>query len=269
MELNKNRKTIYYIILTAMFTALTFVGTYVSIPLGISSKIHLGNFVCIIAGLLCGGLIGGISGALGMGLNDIFLYGIGRKDIIIRTFIVKFIVGFVAGVLFRYLVKKEKKIGVHFIILSSITFVLFLISLILYIINGEKTIIGSLTLKNSLLLVISLGVIASFFLIVSIFYSKISNLQKYVLSACSIACAINILLEFFLKIPLKMMFASMSFEAATIYATSSLPSALLTAIITTLAISLIYIPVYFATRRFNKLDNLYEKIQKITSLEKK
>ena len=168
-----------------------------------------------------------------------------------------------------FVVKKEKKIGVHFIILSSITFVLFLISLILYIINGEKTIIGSLTLKNSLLLVISLGVIAAFFLIVSIFYSKINNLQKYVLSACSIACAINILLEFFLKIPLKMMFASMSFEAATIYATSSLPSALLTAIITTLAISLIYIPVYFATRRFNKLDNLYEKIQKITSLEKK
>lgn len=266
MELNKNRKTIYYIILTAMFTALTFVGTYVSIPLGIS-KIHLGNFVCIIAGLLCGGLIGGISGALGMGLNDILSsYG---PDTIIRTFIVKFIVGFVAGVLFRYLVKKEKKIGVHFIILSSITFVLFLISLILYIINGEKTIIGSLTLKNSLLLVISLGVIAAFFLIVSIFYSKINNLQKYVLSACSIACAINILLEFFLKIPLKMMFASMSFEAATIYATSSLPSALLTAIITTMAISLIYIPVYFATRRFNKLDNLYEKIQKITSLEKK
>ena len=266
MELNKNRKTIYYIILTAMFTALTFVGTYVSIPLGIS-KIHLGNFVCIIAGLLCGGLIGGISGAFGMGLNDILSsYG---PDTIIRTFIVKFIVGFVAGVLFRYLVKKEKKIGVHFIILSSITFVLFLISLILYIINGEKTIIGSLTLKNSLLLVISLGVIAAFFLIVSIFYSKINNLQKYVLSACSIACAINILLEFFLKIPLKMIFASMSFEAATIYATSSLPSALLTAIITTMAISLIYIPVYFATRRFNKLDNLYEKIQKITSLEKK
>ena len=267
MELNKNRKTIYYIILTAMFTALTFVGTYVSIPLGISSKIHLGNFVCIIAGLLCGGLIGGISGALGMGLNDILSsYG---PDTIIRTFIVKFIVGFVAGVLFRYLVKKEKKIGVHFIILSSTTFVLFLISLVLYIINGEETIIGSLTLKNSLLLVISLGVIAAFFLIVSIFYSKINNLQKYVLSACSIACAINILLEFFLKIPLKMIFASMSFEAATIYATSSLPSALLTAIITTMAISLIYIPVYFATRRFNKLDNLYEKIQKITSLEKK
>lgn len=266
MELNKNRKTIYFIILTAMFTALTFVGTYVSIPLGIS-KIHLGNFVCIIAGLLCGGLIGGISGSLGMGLNDILSsYG---PDTVIRTFIVKFIVGFIAGSLFRYLVKKEKKIGIHFIILSISSFILFITSLCLFIINGEKTIIGSLTLKNSLLLVISLGVIAFFFLFISLFYSKINNLQKYVLEACSIACLFNILLEFFLKIPLKMIFASMSFEAATIYATSSLPGALLTAILTTIAISLIYIPVYFATRRFNKLDNLYENIQKITSLEKK
>ena len=67
---NTSKKVLYNMVIIALFTALTFVGTYVQIPLG-TSKVHLGNFVCILAGLLCGGLVGGISGSLGMGLNDL------------------------------------------------------------------------------------------------------------------------------------------------------------------------------------------------------
>ena len=86
------------------------------IPLG-TSKVHLGNFVCILAGLLCGGLVGGISGSLGMGLNDL-LSGYG-PDTYIRSFIVKFLLGFIAGALFRYLIKKEKKITYRFYFISG------------------------------------------------------------------------------------------------------------------------------------------------------
>ena len=93
-----SKKIIHYMVLIALFSALSYLGTFIAIPVGIS-KVHLGNFICILAGLLCGGLVGGCSGAIGMGLNDLTSsYG---PDTIIRTVIVKFIVGFLAGFLFR------------------------------------------------------------------------------------------------------------------------------------------------------------------------
>lgn len=264
MELTKKRKIIYYMVLIAMFSALSFVGTYVSIPIGIS-KMHLGNLFSIIGGLLCGGLVGGISGALGMGLNDIFSgYG---PDTIIRTFVVKFIVGFFAGFIFRTFVKKEKKINHILISLFLISFALFVSSLILFIVNGEKTIIGSITLKNSIVLVIFSGCMSLFYLFSFLLSNRIKAIQKYVLTATSLACSINIILEFAFKIPLKMMFLSWNFEKALIYATSSLPSAILTSLITTAVITAIYFPVYHATKSINKLDNLNSYIQEITSFE--
>ena len=73
--MNKDRKLLSQIIYTAIFIALCFAGTFVSIPLG-TSKVHLGNFFCILAGLLCGPFIGGVAGSLVMGFNEIALgYG--------------------------------------------------------------------------------------------------------------------------------------------------------------------------------------------------
>ena len=97
--MNKDRKLLSQIIYTAIFIALCFAGTFVSIPLG-TSKVHLGNFFCILAGLLCGPFIGGVAGSLGMGFNDIALgYG---WNTYLRTFIMKFLMGFLAGYIFRF-----------------------------------------------------------------------------------------------------------------------------------------------------------------------
>lgn len=262
---NASKKVLYNMVIIALFTALTFVGTYVQIPLG-TSKVHLGNFVCILAGLLCGGLVGGISGSLGMGLNDL-LSGYG-PDTYIRSFIVKFLLGFIAGALFRYLIKKEKKITYRFYFISGAFLITFITLLVLYLTKGE---VIQMDAKRkftiSILLLSLLAVMSAFFFVIQLFVKKINLVQRYVLYVASMASIANITLEFLIKIPFKVWMASLTWEGATIYAVSSLPSSLITCIVTTLFVTFIYIPLYTATQKINRLNDVYENIQKITSLE--
>ena len=262
---NASKKVLYNMVIIALFTALTFVGTYVQIPLG-TSKVHLGNFVCILAGLLCGDLVGGISGSLGMGLNDL-LSGYG-PDTYIRSFIVKFLLGFIAGALFRYLIKKEKKITYRFYFISGAFLITFITLLVLYLTKGE---VIQMDAKRkftiSILLLSLLAVMSVFFFVIQLFVKKINLVQRYVLYVASIASIFNITLEFLIKIPFKVWMASLTWEGATIYAVSSLPSSLITCIVTTLFVTFIYIPLYTATQKINRLNDVYENIQKITSLE--
>ena len=262
---NASKKVLYNMVIIALFTALTFVGTYVQIPLG-TSKVHLGNFVCILAGLLCGGLVGGISGSLGMGLNDL-LSGYG-PDTYIRSFIVKFLLGFIAGALFRYLIKKEKKITYRFYFISGALLITFITLLVLYLTKGE---VIQMDAKRkftiSILLLSLLAVMSVFFFVIQLFVKKINLVQRYVLYVASMASIANITLEFLIKIPFKVWMASLTWEGATIYAVSSLPSSLITCIVTTLFVTFIYIPLYTATQKINRLNDVYENIQKITSLE--
>lgn len=262
---NASKKVLYNMIIIALFTALTFVGTYVQIPLG-TSKVHLGNFVCILAGLLCGGLVGGISGSLGMGLNDL-LSGYG-PDTYIRSFIVKFLLGFIAGALFRYLLKKEKKITYRFYFISGAFLITFITLLVLYLTKGEVIQMDEKRkFTISILLLSLLAVMSVFFFVIQLFVKKINLVQRYVLYVASIASIANITLEFLIKIPFKVWMASLTWEGATIYAVSSLPSSLITCIVTTLFVTFIYIPLYTATQKINRLNDVYENIQKITSLE--
>lgn len=262
---NASKKVLYNMVIIALFTALTFVGTYVQIPLG-TSKVHLGNFVCILAGLLCGGLVGGISGSLGMGLNDL-LSGYG-PDTYIRSFIVKFLLGFIAGALFRYLLKKEKKITYRFYFISGAFLITFITLLVLYLTKGEVIQMDEKRkFTISILLLSLLAVMSVFFFVIQLFVKKINLVQRYVLYVASMASIANITLEFLIKIPFKVWMASLTWEGATIYAVSSLPSSLITCIVTTLFVTFIYIPLYTATQKINRLNDVYENIQKITSLE--
>ena len=263
--MSKSKKILYNMVLIALFSALSFVGTYIAIPIG-TSKVHLGNFVCILAGLLCGGLIGGLSGSLGMGLNDLLSgYGV---DTCIRTLIVKFILGLFAGLLFRYFLKKEKNINYLFFIISFIFLILFITFLTLYLAKGEVIDLGKKKLSISIILISLLGVMFAFFLIIQIFIYKINKIQKYVLASVSLASLLNVVLEFLLKIPFKVLMANMTWEQSFIYALSSLPGALITSIVTSIIVTCIYLPLYEGTKRFNKLNNLNDMILDITTYKK-
>lgn len=85
--------------LAAMFAALCYVGFaffQIKIPVGDdSTSFHLGNVFCVLAALCIGGLWGGLAGAVGMTIGDLFdpVYITSAP----KTFILKLGIGLIAG----------------------------------------------------------------------------------------------------------------------------------------------------------------------------
>ncbi len=106
----KNKKLLF-IVIVGLMTALVFVGNYMSIQIGTESRVHLGNSMCLLSGLMFGPIIGGLASGLGGAIYDLTnpLY-ISSAPV---TFLTKFAMGFVAGMLVKALCgrKKEKILG--------------------------------------------------------------------------------------------------------------------------------------------------------------
>lgn len=97
----KNEK-VYKITLTGLMAALsyvvfTFLQIKITLPGGDATSIHLGNAVCVLGALLLGGLYGGIGGALGMTIGDLFdpVYVVYAP----KTFILKLCIGLITGLI--------------------------------------------------------------------------------------------------------------------------------------------------------------------------
>lgn len=102
----KNRK-LASIVAVGLMAALCFVGNYmqVKIPNGVLiTRIHFGNSMCLLAGLLFGSLNGGLASGIGAGLYDLFdpVYIVSSPF----TFLSKFAMGFVTG----SLAKSERRL---------------------------------------------------------------------------------------------------------------------------------------------------------------
>jgi uncharacterized membrane protein len=83
----------------AIMAALVFVGTNlrIKIPAGPDgTMLHLGNVFCLLGGLLFGGLPGGLAAGFGSAIFDLFSEYAAEAWI---TFILKFFMGFIAGVI--------------------------------------------------------------------------------------------------------------------------------------------------------------------------
>ena len=80
--------------------ALVFASSWMQIPIGDVSRVHLGNGFCALTGLLFGPWVGGLAGGMGSMLFDFTnpLY-IAESWI---TFLTKFFIGFVAGQIARH-----------------------------------------------------------------------------------------------------------------------------------------------------------------------
>ena len=86
--------------MTGLIAALSYVVfTFIQIPITISAfdttSIHLGNAVCVLGALILGGFYGGLGGAIGMTIGDLF------NPVYIayapKTFLLKFCIGLVTG----------------------------------------------------------------------------------------------------------------------------------------------------------------------------
>ena len=75
----------------------TFLQIKITLPGGDATSIHLGNAVCVLGALILGGLYGGIGGALGMTIGDIFdpVYVVYAP----KTFLLKLCIGLITGLI--------------------------------------------------------------------------------------------------------------------------------------------------------------------------
>ncbi|MCM1578269.1 MAG: ECF transporter S component [Ruminococcus sp.] len=93
----KNKK-LYSIIMVGLMAALVYVGNYlqIKIPNGtLVTRIHLGNSMCLLAGMLFGRMRGGLASGLGAMIYDLFdpVFVVSAP----YTFLNKFAMGFVSG----------------------------------------------------------------------------------------------------------------------------------------------------------------------------
>lgn len=127
------RQNLQTLVLVPLLAALVFVLSYVSFPIGDISRIHFGNIMCLLSGLLFGPLTGGLAAGLGSMMYDLFnpLY---LPEFWI-TFITKFAMGFAAGLLNRYTMQKwapKLRLSVSALGGASLYVVLYMIKSILW-----------------------------------------------------------------------------------------------------------------------------------------
>ena len=67
--------------------------------------VHLGNLTVVTAALLLGGWQGGLAGAIGMGLFDLMN---GYASTAPKTIILKFMIGFITGLVYAALRRRKK-----------------------------------------------------------------------------------------------------------------------------------------------------------------
>lgn len=90
------------IALTGLMAALsyvvfTFLQIKIPLPGGDATSIHLGNAVCVLGALILGGFYGGLGGAIGMTIGDLFdpVYVIYAP----KTFLLKLCIGLITGLI--------------------------------------------------------------------------------------------------------------------------------------------------------------------------
>lgn len=243
----KNRKILINMCLIGLFSALCYVGVLINIPipspLG-KPMIHLGNLVVVIVSLLFGGVVGGVSGSIGMGLYDI----INGYDIwsISRTVILKLAIGLIVGFVYHKLIKKESKTPL---------FVLFITGGFLTILGGTFLIIA--TINNGSFTVEAINktititwpvytftlIMGLFLLFVGILSSKFPYKLQAAAIATSLAICVNICGEFIYKVLKQMVLGGTNFIHSVYLGFTSLPSTLINGGITLFVILIIFIPI--------------------------
>ena len=92
-------KKVKNLTLMALFTALVVIGSRIYVGTHDTFRFHLGNSMCLLAALLMPALHAGIASGVGSMLFDILFYTSGPACLI--TLVTKFVMGYVAGVVFE------------------------------------------------------------------------------------------------------------------------------------------------------------------------
>ena len=123
---------IYKLALTGLFAALsyvvfTFCQINITLPGGDATSIHLGNAVCVLGALILGGFYGGLGGALGMTIGDLFdpIYVVYAP----KTFLLKLCIGLITGLVAHKIGRinesSDKRHVFRFVVAASVCGLLF------------------------------------------------------------------------------------------------------------------------------------------------
>ena len=165
-------KKLATVVSVGLMAALCFVGNYlqIKIPNGVLiTRIHFGNSMCVLAGLLFGSLVGGLASGIGAGLYDLLdpVYIVSSPV----TFLTKFAMGWVAG----YLSKSSRRLGsetAHIAVsavLGQLTYI------VLYV---GKTYVGTaLTASATNLLTSTVNAVISVIVSVPLYFALVKPLK--------------------------------------------------------------------------------------------
>lgn len=107
MKLAGKQITTRQLTVIGLMAALCLVSNYFSIPIPVgidNSRIHLGNVFCILSAFILGPVGGGFAAGIGAFFYDLFA-GYGAECVI--TFVNKFLMAFVAGLILKLLTRRE------------------------------------------------------------------------------------------------------------------------------------------------------------------
>ena len=125
-------KRMYKVALTGLFAALsyvvfTFLQIKITLPGGDATSIHLGNAVCVLGALLLGGGYGGLGGASGMTIGDLFdpVYVVYAPKTFFLKLGIGLVTGFVAHRLGRIHESTDRRHIFRFVLAASVCGLLF------------------------------------------------------------------------------------------------------------------------------------------------
>lgn len=258
-HVSKNKRLLLSITCIGVFSALSYIGVLIHIPIPSpigKPMIHLGNLIVIIASLIFGGWIGGISGSIGMGLYDI----IAGYDIwsITRTIVLKLVMGLVVGFIYHRLIKKEK---CNITVISILVGVFFLVMGILFLSLALKYqgvwVNEALNKKSNIYWPIyTFSIVIGVALIVSGgLSSKLPFVLRCATLATSVAIMVNLWGEFLYKAIKQFTLGGTNFADSLQIALLSVPSTLLNGVITIVLAICIFIPIQFSLDKSRENNN--------------
>ncbi|MEG0803943.1 MAG: ECF transporter S component [Pygmaiobacter sp.] len=121
------RMTAIAMLAALSYVVFTFFQFKISLPGGDATSIHLGNAVCVLGALLMGGFAGGLGGAIGMTIGDLFdpIYIVYAP----KTFVLKFCIGLITGFVAHHIGKidtlQDKKKIFNWALLAAVCGLLF------------------------------------------------------------------------------------------------------------------------------------------------
>ena len=152
--MNKKKFTVRDLTMIGVMAAVVFVGNQIQLPkiptpLG-PTRIHLGNVMCILGGLLFGAVPGGLAAGIGGAIYDLMDPFYAKEFWI--TFILKFAMAYVAGLIASG--KKNKVKVVLAAVIGSISYVILYLGktfIVQYLIMGNpwQTVAGVLVTKGT------------------------------------------------------------------------------------------------------------------------